>query len=343
MQPAARDHGATDQGCRSGPAAPRTGRRTSAGSSPSSSGPTGPSRASSSSTLPRDRSRSIPQPADHPVRADGRVAGRGTAVRSTGSRIAIPSSCDWRGTTSRTKEEAPLTAHIPWDIEEYDISGNGNSIVLVANEDGQSRLHVIDARTGRRRPTPRLGGRADRRTSAFGRDRKSSRSPGALPQIAPRNLLLRPGNPLENGMDQAAPGQPEAQARVSCPALIRYESFDGRPIPAFVRRPKPPIEGPYPVLIELHGGLASQSRPCFSSLDDYLVDELGHRPRLAQRPGLVGLWSRVRRARRRPETRGRSPRHRRAPRLDRNASATSMRLASPSGVALTAATWPLPP
>src|SRR5262249_5716074 len=59
------------------------------------------------------------------------------------------------------------------------------------------------------------------------------------------------------------------------PEVVRYSTFDGRQIPALVRRPGPHIAGPYPVLIDIHGGPAMQARPGFSSLDDYLVDGLG--------------------------------------------------------------------
>jgi dipeptidyl aminopeptidase/acylaminoacyl peptidase len=59
--------------------------------------------------------------------------------------------------------------------------------------------------------------------------------------------------------------------------LIRYPSFDGRPIPAFVRRPPraPFLKPPYPVLIDIHGGPSSQSRPTYSSFDFLLLHRLG--------------------------------------------------------------------
>ena len=207
----------------SGPAAPRTGRRTSAGSSRSSSGPTGPSRASSSSTSAREKFEIVPQPADHPVR---RTAVRWS--RDGGAALYWLTNRDSEFLRLArydliTKEETPLTAHIPWDIEEYDISGNGNSIVLVANEDGQSRLHVIDARTGAGAPTPRL---ADGLISniSFRPRLARVRVHLELSPIAPWNLLLRPGIALEDGMGQAAvqsEGRHGPAARHSSATLVR--------------------------------------------------------------------------------------------------------------------------
>jgi dipeptidyl aminopeptidase/acylaminoacyl peptidase len=45
-------------------------------------------------------------------------------------------------------------------------------------------------------------------------------------------------------------------------------------IPAFVFRPQTP--GPHPVIIDIHGGPASQYRPQWSAFTQYLVNELGY-------------------------------------------------------------------
>lgn len=57
------------------------------------------------------------------------------------------------------------------------------------------------------------------------------------------------------------------------PELIHYPTFDDRDIPAFVYRPRGP--GPHPVVIRIHGGPESQSRPVFSSLFQGWIHELG--------------------------------------------------------------------
>ncbi len=59
--------------------------------------------------------------------------------------------------------------------------------------------------------------------------------------------------------------------------MIRYETFDqvdGRPrtIPAFLYQPRG--DGPFPVLIDIHGGPEGQERPSFSSWTQFLVNEL---------------------------------------------------------------------
>src|ERR1041384_3940526 len=55
-----------------------------------------------------------------------------------------------------TKRQRVLTAGIPWDVDDFDVSPDGRSIALIANEDGVDALHVIDAATGAERRVPRL-------------------------------------------------------------------------------------------------------------------------------------------------------------------------------------------
>ncbi|MDX1658874.1 MAG: S9 family peptidase [Nitriliruptorales bacterium] len=55
------------------------------------------------------------------------------------------------------------------------------------------------------------------------------------------------------------------------PELVRFPSFDGLEVPAFVFRPTTPPEGRRPVVVVVHGGPESQYRPSFSPLVQYLV------------------------------------------------------------------------
>jgi dipeptidyl aminopeptidase/acylaminoacyl peptidase len=57
------------------------------------------------------------------------------------------------------------------------------------------------------------------------------------------------------------------------PELFTYPNADGMDIPAFVYRPEG--EGPHPVIISIHGGPESQSRPSFASTYQYWAKELG--------------------------------------------------------------------
>ena len=62
------------------------------------------------------------------------------------------------------------------------------------------------------------------------------------------------------------------------PELLRYESFDGREIPAFFSLPASGANasegegGTTPVIVDIHGGPESQRRPSFAALTQYFLD-----------------------------------------------------------------------
>jgi len=53
------------------------------------------------------------------------------------------------------------------------------------------------------------------------------------------------------------------------PDLVRYESFDGLEIPAYVSLPDGWTAGETPVIVDVHGGPESQRRPSFAGLTQY--------------------------------------------------------------------------
>jgi dipeptidyl aminopeptidase/acylaminoacyl peptidase len=55
------------------------------------------------------------------------------------------------------------------------------------------------------------------------------------------------------------------------PELVRYESFDGREVPAFFSLPADAENGETPVVVDIHGGPESQRRPSFSPVTQYLL------------------------------------------------------------------------
>ena len=64
---------------------------------------------------------------------------------------------------------------------------------------------------------------------------------------------------------------PVADRRMVEADLIRFESFDGLPVPAFVYRPAASGSGPSPVIVQIHGGPEGQSVPAWDPLKQYLV------------------------------------------------------------------------
>jgi dipeptidyl aminopeptidase/acylaminoacyl peptidase len=177
-------------------------------------------------------------------------------------------------------QETPIAADIPWDVESFDLSDDGVVLAFFANEEGISRLHLLDTRSGKALPSPALppGGASApsfRRTShdlAFAIS--WARSPMDVYSYDPTTQRLDRWTASETGgLDPQ---------RFAAPQLVRYPTFDSLPggarrtIPAFVYHPDARrFPGRRPVYIAIHGGPEGQSRPTFLGSANYLVDELG--------------------------------------------------------------------
>lgn len=173
-----------------------------------------------------------------------------------------------------------LTEDVDWNVDDLDLSDDGRLLAFSTNEDGISRLYLMDTRTGTRRPGPDLppgvvGSLAFRPGSPeIGFTLTWARAPADVYSYHPETELLERWTRSETGgLD------PET---FPVPELVRYPTFDEvrpgvqRTIPAFVYRPDADrFPGPRPVYVDIHGGPEGQARPAFKGSDNYLVTELG--------------------------------------------------------------------
>ena len=163
----------------------------------------------------------------------------------------------------------PLTRHIPWNVEELALSGDVHTLAFTVNEEGYTKLYLLDTRSGKAKAAPGMprailsGLRFAQKTSLLAFTVMGPTTTGDAFSYDVRSARLRRWTKSEmGGLDPARFVEPE---------LLHYESFDGRKIPAFYYRPKG--EGPHPVVISIHGGPEAQARPYFSALIQYLVTE----------------------------------------------------------------------
>lgn len=169
-----------------------------------------------------------------------------------------------------------LTGDIPWDIGGFVLSRDGGYLAFVANEDGIDRLHILDLQFRREIPCPRLPmGRIHSlkfhpEGDRLGMVLDTPQVPGDVYvlHLASQELVRWTGS--ETG------GLRNEDFVV--PELIRFSTFDsldGRPrtIPAFYYRPRG--EGPFPVVIDIHGGPETQARPYFSARRQFWLNEMG--------------------------------------------------------------------
>lgn len=168
----------------------------------------------------------------------------------------------------------PLAGDIPWDVEGLDLSEDGKILAFFVNEDGVSRLRLLDTATGKELPAPELpagvaqGPTFRRGSHEVGFSLSWARSPSDIYSYDVDARRLDRWTASEaGGLDTET---------FSLPRLVRYPTFDGRTIPVFVYRPQAErFKAPFPVFIQIHGGPESQARPSFLGSLNYLMNELG--------------------------------------------------------------------
>jgi dipeptidyl aminopeptidase/acylaminoacyl peptidase len=170
-----------------------------------------------------------------------------------------------------TKASKSLTADIPWDVSSVTVDESTGAVAFTTNEDGYGRLYVVEA--GLRRPIdlPRglVGGvkfSHDGRRLGFTWSSPVQQADAYAYDLVD-DKLTRWTFSETGGLDPRKFVEPE---------LVRFTSFDGREIPAFYYRPRgATAERPTGVLVSIHGGPESQSRPDFSGLAQLYAAELG--------------------------------------------------------------------
>ena len=179
-----------------------------------------------------------------------------------------------------------LAPALNWDVDEVDISRDGRWVrnrrseyfgirgtAFVANEDGISALHVLDTKTNKEVPVPKL-------------------PVGVISGIEWRNnsrelafSLSTASQPFDAYSVDMASGKVERwtfsetgglnTSGFAEPQLIHWKSWDDRSISGFLYKPPAKFAGKHPVIIDIHGGPEGQVRPDFLGRDNYFINELG--------------------------------------------------------------------
>ena len=176
-----------------------------------------------------------------------------------------------------THEVRKITENIQWDIEHFDVSADGRYLTYVVNEDGRSRLTVLDTT---QKLELSLAGLPEGRIVNIKFDRAGKRlAISAESSQTPRDVYVYDvvRSTLERWTHSEA-GPVDAGTFVA-PERIRYPTWDRvsgkqRMLSAYVYRPH--TAGPYPVIIDIHGGPESQYRAEWDPFTQFLVNELGY-------------------------------------------------------------------
>ncbi|HJU36829.1 MAG TPA: S9 family peptidase [Gaiellaceae bacterium] len=142
-----------------------------------------------------------------------------------------------------------------WDLE-CATDDAGRSLLVVANEDGWSRAELRDPETLELRGEVPLPARGVMFRPVFSADGSQL----AFGFASARETIQTHAYEVESGELRRLTGDgpfPGAE-----PGLHRFASFDGEEIPVFLFEPEG--EGPFPVVVCVHGGPESQFQPFFS-------------------------------------------------------------------------------
>lgn len=170
-----------------------------------------------------------------------------------------------------TREYTRLTADIPWNVENVRVDDTTGRVAFAVNDDGYDRLYVLDGEQRRAVPLPR-GLIA---SLEFSPDSAELGFTLALPDAPADVYSVRLADNTLTRHTYSEIGGLDPTKFVTAD-LVRFESFDGREVPAFVFKPKGIAAGKkVPVVIDIHGGPEGQYRPFFSGIDQFLVAEGG--------------------------------------------------------------------
>lgn len=164
-----------------------------------------------------------------------------------------------------------LTSSIPWDVEEIALSRGGTYLAYSVNEGGRSQLYAMDLKRNVAMTLPSLpmgtvgGLEFDLSGKQLGFYLNGPRNATDMYSVEMATASLTRWTRSETGGLQA-------QAFTE-PVLKQYPSFDQRNIPAWVYKPQG--NGPFPVLINIHGGPEAQTLATFAPLTEYYVREMG--------------------------------------------------------------------
>ena len=164
-----------------------------------------------------------------------------------------------------------------WDVELV-ASDDGRLLLALENADGYSRLQVVG---GEEIPLP---GRGVVDHPVVSHDGTKLAFAFSSP-VEPNDVYVYDFAARSLERLTSSPREVDAATLVE-PTLHRFESFDGESIPVFLFEPEG--DGPFPVVITVHGGPESQWRPWYSPAFAPLTQELVARGYAVAAPNVRG-------------------------------------------------------
>ena len=169
-----------------------------------------------------------------------------------------------------------ITNDIKWNVDSFALSKDGSRAAFSINENGFSSLYLMETSSYKFNKVKNIpiglvsGIEFNRQSTSLGLSINTYQSPSDAYTLELKKDPLQYGDLVK--WTESEIGGLDTSKFVK-PKFFSYETFDGLNIPAFIYKKK--SEKPLPVIIYIHGGPESQSRPRFSSTFQQWIDKLG--------------------------------------------------------------------
>jgi protease II len=161
-----------------------------------------------------------------------------------------------------------------WDVESAALSHNRQLLAYVVNENGTSRLRLLNLVSGKERSLPEtpngvitgLAWHENNRDLAFSVN--FARSP-----LDAYSIDVEAGKTDRWTTSETGGVNPQSFAE---PTLVKWSSFDGSEISGWLfMPPAAKFPGKRPVIVNIHGGPEGQARPIYQARNNYFLNEMG--------------------------------------------------------------------
>ncbi len=166
----------------------------------------------------------------------------------------------------------PVTTE-SWDVDGFDISDDGKTIVYEVNEAGSDRMRLLDVASLKvtrvdALPAGQIGGLRFAPWGEIGFAFSSAKSASDVWSLEPKTMQL-------TRWTQSETGGLDPQVNVE-PRILTTVSFDGLEVSGLLYLPDPAkFPGKRPLIVDVHGGPEGQSTAGFMGSDNYYLNELG--------------------------------------------------------------------
>ncbi len=173
-----------------------------------------------------------------------------------------------------TLQPTYLTSDIKWNVGSFDLTEDGKNLAFVTNEDGISKLYLLDTASRKYHPVTGIP------TGIIGEIEfhKNNHDLGFVVTSAKLpadvfSLDIKTGKVDRWTASETGGLNP---ANFVEPELVKWQTFDGKTLSGFLYKPDPQkFPGKRPVIVNIHGGPEGQARPLYQARNNYYINEMG--------------------------------------------------------------------